>query len=314
MKLPSKKHSPLYPFFCFFIFIIISYSCLIANASDNSKNTTITKDKRTVTEKVKKYWHDGTAEISSFQLKQARYGEIHEGTTTLVYVTEPFSKNSNTKADHPTPNNTPILKLNTTKKFTTGIYPYSMMNSTFFPVEGDSRSLKISSSIQEWCGMTYLEMKNNTEELNFSLHSYFEGESFKNKKVKQTLLEDDLWLLIRLNPDVLPIGKRKIIPSIFYLNSLHKDITPYEASISLKENPIVFDYEINYPKLNRKITIQFENSFPNKILGWTETYSSGYGKSKKTLTTEATRINSIKTTYWNKNKNEDKYLRDSLGL
>ena len=313
MKSLSKKHLLLFQFFSFFIFTTISYSCLTANATENSKSNTTENTTRSVSEKAKKYWYDGTAEISSFKLKQARYGEIHEGTTTLVYVTEPFSKTSNTKADYANPNNTPVLKLNTTKKFTTGIYPYSMMTSTFFPFEGENQSVKISSSMQEWCGMSYLEMKNDTQ-LNFSLHSYFEGVSFNDKKITPTLLEDDLWSLIRLNPELLPLENHEVIPSMFYLTSLHKEIKAYKAILSKEKNGDVINYTIQYPELNRKVVINFETKFPNKIMGWTETYESGFGKSKKTLTTKATRLNSLKVDYWNKKTNKDKYLRDSLGL
>ncbi len=38
----------------------------------------------------------------------------------------------------------PVLKLNFSKKFNTGIYPYSMMSSVFMPIKGDNlRPLKL---------------------------------------------------------------------------------------------------------------------------------------------------------------------------
>lgn len=297
-------------------FTITFNSCINANATEASTSkrlpSTPTKN-RTATGQVKKYWYDGTAEISSYQLKQSRYGELHNGTAVLVYVTEPFSKKSNTKADYSNPANISVLKLNTTKKFNTGIYPYSMMTSTFFPFEKEEHSLKVTSSIQEWCGMTYLEMKNDAN-FNFNLNSYFEGASFDNKEIEHTILENDLWSLIRLNPNSLPLGKQKIIPSVFYLNATHKEIKPYTAFITIEKGKESIHYKITYPELNREIIINFETKFPNTILGWSETHPSGYGKNKKILTTEAKRITTIKTTYWNKNKNEDKHLRGQLGL
>ncbi len=302
-------------FFCkiiSFLFLFISiYSCINAYASESK--TKGNKNSRTVTKKTKEYWYDGKAEISSFHLKQIRYGELHEGKAVLIYVTEPFSKKHNTKADDEDSSNIPVLKLNKTKKFNTGIYPYSMMNSSFFPVEGESNSLKITSSIQEWCGMTFLEMINE-EKFNFNLNSYFEGASFKNKRIKKTLLEDDLWSLIRLNPELLPIGEHEIIPSLFFLNTMHKKLKTYKASISLKKSNEFTSYQINYPNLNRKIVIHFTSEFPNTINGWSETYFSGYGANKKMLTTEAKLIKSLKTDYWNKNSNKDKHWRKKLGL
>ncbi|MEM6807488.1 MAG: septum formation inhibitor Maf, partial [Bacteroidota bacterium] len=46
------------------------------------------------------YWYKGEAEISSYKLEQARYGEIHEGHSVLVYVTEDFSKSKQVKLDN----------------------------------------------------------------------------------------------------------------------------------------------------------------------------------------------------------------------
>ena len=297
------------------IFIAFTiYSCINSNASE-IKHSVITIEKtRTVSPETKKYWYDGNAEISSYKLSQARYGEIHEGTATLIFVTEPFSQTSNTKANYPNSNNIPVLKLNMNKKFNTGIYPYSMMNSTFFPFEKDNYSLKIASSMQEWCGMTYVEMKNNKDHLLLNFNSYFEGASFLNKKIKKVLLEDDLWSLIRLNPELLPTGDLEIIPSFFFLNSKHKEFKSYIANTEFNKSEDISTYKISYSKLNRTLQINFESSFPHKILSWKESHNSGYGKNKKILTTEASLMKTIKVDYWNKNQNKDSIWRNKLNL
>lgn len=168
--------------------------------------------------------------------------------------------------------------------------------------------------MQEWCGISHLEMKNEGK-LNFILNSYFEGESFKNKKIKKEILEDDLWSLIRLNPESLPTGKLKVIPSMFYSRLSHHEIKAYEANITLtKEDGGVNSYKIAYPETERNITILFEDSFPHTILGWEEIHYSGYGANRKLLTTKAARKSTIKSDYWNKNHNADAHLRDELGL
>ncbi|TCI85123.1 septum formation inhibitor Maf [Tenacibaculum sp. M341] len=310
----QKIFSYFFILFFFLTTLISFHSCSNANASEKVKPTLTTeKPSRKVNKKLKDYWFDGNAEISSYNLEQVRYGEVHKGTATLVYVTEPFSKNSNTKADYPNKNNVSVLKLNTTKKFTTGIYPYSMMNSTFFPFENESSSLKIASSMQEWCGMTYVEMKNK-KDLIFNFNSYFEGASFKNKKISKAILEDDLWSYIRLNPESLPTEKHTVIPSFFYLNSMHKDFKGYEADITLDANDTFTVYKIEYPSLHRVLEITFSSNFPYKIISWKETYDSGYGKNRKTSTTKATLLKTLKIDYWNKNKNSDHYLRKELKL
>jgi len=50
------------------------------------------------------------------------------------------------------------------------------------------------------------------------------------------------------------------------------------------------------------------------ILSWEETTTSGYGDSKKTLTTKATKLESIKSDYWNKKSIADESLRETLKL
>ena len=47
------------------------------------------------------YWYQGKAEITSYTLEQARYGEIHSGHAVLVYVTEDFSRGKQVKLDRP---------------------------------------------------------------------------------------------------------------------------------------------------------------------------------------------------------------------
>lgn len=266
-----------------------------------------------ISQNGKSYWYNGDAEITSYQLNQARYGEMRNGKAVLVFVTEPFSPTKYVKADHPTDNDVSVLKLNFTKKFTTGIYPYSMMTSTFFPFENGKHSLKISSSSQEWCGNTYMELKNK-KKYEIQLNSYFEGESFNKKLLDKHLLEDDIWSIIRLQPDQLPTGEMEVIPSFFYLRFMHKEAKTYSCHLSKNTKGDTVSYSITYPELDRSLTIQFENASPYKIIGWQETYYSGWGNKRKKLTTTATRIKTLKIDYWNKNSNAFSGLRDELGL
>src|SRR5690606_11223144 len=61
------------------------------------------------------YWHQGKAEISSYQLDQSRYGRNHDGKAVLIFVTEDFSKNKQVKLENPQPDSRDainVLKLN----------------------------------------------------------------------------------------------------------------------------------------------------------------------------------------------------------
>lgn len=261
------------------------------------------------------YWYGGKAEITSYTLEQARYGEVVKGHAVNIFVTEPFSEKYNTKADANSPENVTVLKMNATKKFNTGIYPYSIMTSSFLPVSNPTASLKISSSTQEWCGQEYIELLHKKDNFKLDNFSYFQGNSFRDKLIdKNTLLEDDIWSKIRITPHNLPQGNFMVLPSFVYLRFSHNTVKAYRATTKLIKGEQLNVYQIKYPSLDRTLEITFENSFPYKITRWTETYYSGWGANKKKLSTKATMIKTLNIPYWQKNKNKDLYLRQELGL
>ncbi|WP_246454824.1 septum formation inhibitor Maf [Hyunsoonleella aquatilis] len=267
------------------------------------------KPKTPLTQEFKDYWYAGEAEITSFKLEQARYGEIREGNAVLIYVTEDFLPEAQVKADNQNPKNVPVLKLNATKNFNTGIYPYSIMQSTFYPVGNHQHAIKISSSMQEWCGHVYAQM-NNREQFDIMSHSYFEGEADQRFKLEKTVLENELWTQLRINPQSLPTGNIEVIPSFEFTRLKHASIKAYEAKATLNTG----SYTLSYPNLNRTLTINFNPNFPYDILGWEETFKSGFGSSVKTLTTKASKLKTIKSPYWQMNHNKDEVLRDTLLL
>ena len=79
----------------------------------------------------KNHWFDGFAEISSYELTQSRYGQQRIGKAVLIFVTEDFLAKEQVKANQKSKTTIPVLKSNRTKNFLTGIYPYSIMSSSF---------------------------------------------------------------------------------------------------------------------------------------------------------------------------------------
>lgn len=275
--------------------------------------TKAVKPKKQLSEDFKKYWYSGKAEITSYKLEQARYGQIRDGHSVLIYVTEPFLPEKQVKADQNNPENVSVLKLNSTKKYLTGIYPYSVMGSTFYPVNDNMHAIKTSLSVQEWCGHVYSQI-NNRENFEFTSHSYFESEADQNITLEKDLLENEIWNKIRINPEGLPTGNLKIIPSLEYIRLRHQEIKAHNAVASLSSQDGQSSYTITYPDLERSLTINFTSEFPYTIESWTEEFKSGFGPKAKLMTTRATKLKSIKTAYWGQNGNEDVVLRDSLGL
>ena len=205
--------------------LLIAIIGVLAYTNSNSSNTPVVKVEETdpiatqeTSSEFNQYWYAGDAEITSYELEQARYGEMHSGKAVLIFVTEPFSRDKQVKTDNPGKTDVSVMKLNFTKNFNTGIYPYSMMNSSFVPVkEKNGHALKITSSSQDWCGHTYTQLNDRNGKFEIESHSYFEGEGDESFTLSKTILEDELWTRIRLNPEDLPVGAQEVIPSFFYL-------------------------------------------------------------------------------------------------
>ena len=272
------------------------------------------------TEQFKNYWYSGSAEITSYNLEQARYGEIHKGYAVSIFVTEDFSKSKHVKLDDPASNkgdSVKILKLNLIKKFNTGVYRYSIMESVFTPImyKDYPHTLKLTSSSQEWCGNTFTQINLDKDNYNVQLLSYFESEGDQKYSVERTFLEDEIFTRIRLNPETLPVGKIKLIPSLIVSRLKHLKIKPVQANATLKKlNEKEIQYSLVFPDTDRKLSIVFNKNFPHEINAWEETYKSGFGPNAKQLVTKATKNKSINLDYWNKNDNLDKILRSRLGI
>ncbi|HEV8081501.1 MAG TPA: hypothetical protein VGP43_12365 [Chitinophagaceae bacterium] len=275
-------------------------------------------------EQFKQLWYAGKAELTSYDLQQARYGEIRNGESVLIFVTEDFSKDKLVKLDEPdkTGDKLRVMKMNMTKKFVTGIYPYSMMLSVFTPVskKGNEKTVKADCSSQEWCGHTFSQLKLNGGNYNWELHSYFEKESEQDTKIDDVILEDELWNYIRINPSTLPQGKFSLLPGLLWQRLSHSEMKKEEAVLSLTKADTFFIknvsaqlYAIYYPAFQRTLQIYFDADFPYQILGWQESYPDGFGN-KKMLTTKAIRKKSIWLDYWKHNSISDSTYLDSLQL
>lgn len=273
-------------------------------------------EKTESSKEFKDYWNKGKAEITSYSLEQARYGEIHRGTSVMIFVTEPFSKNLHVKPDNRTKEDMTVMKLNFTKNFTTGIYPYSMMTSSFTPVNyQEEHATKITTTSQEWCGHSYTQLNNRNDKFDVKSYSYFESEGDQLLSFQECWLEDEVWSKIRLNPSLLPIGDVKMVPSFFYIRLRHKETKTYAAKTTITRlNDSLSSYKITYPELDRTLIIDFNNSFPFTIESWEETYESGFGDSAKMLSTKGKKMTRLMSDYWNENGVENTELREQLEL
>jgi hypothetical protein len=271
-------------------------------------------------EDFRAYWNAGKAEITHFALQQARYGEVRRGDALLIFVTEDFLPDKQVKAERPASaaQAVPILKLNLAKEFNTGIYRYSLMTSVFTPVDrrAHPRTLKTATSSQEWCGMTYVQLNLRGERYELTGHSYFENEADQSYALPAALLEDEIWTLVRITPESLPVGDVRLIPGALASRLRHRPLRVEVAKASLGPGASadLSRYAIEYPESKRTLSIEFRKAFPHEIASFEETYLDGFGSRAKVLTTRGEKTHLLRTAYWKHNANSDLPLRTKLGL
>jgi len=298
---------------------IVFVAILLLSAFPNNKKSTVVTTPTTVdNSKFDDYWYQGKAEITSYELKQARYGEIRTGSAVFVFVTEPFSKSKQVKLNSTSRNEddvVKVLKMNFTKKFTTGIYDYSILQSIFTPIDLNNykHSIKVTTSLQEWCGHTYTQLNLQAYKYKVLLNSYFETEGDQEYQIEQAMLEDEIWNLIRISPNDLPIGDIQLIPNTATARLRHTVLDVENAFATLNENKAnkkLITYTIEFTESQRTLSIDYYNKFPHEIESWTETYIDN----GKELSTTATRIKTILSDYWSKYRVKDESIRQELGL
>lgn len=268
----------------------------------------------------RRLWYDGNAEISTYEVAQARYTDIHPGKTVLIFVTEDFLTDKQVKNEQNGKPSASVLKTNMVRHFNTGIYDYSMMTSVFTPVDKKQfpHTLKISTSSQDWCGHSWMQLNHQKNRYNVSQYSYFQQEGDTEHNVVDLFTEDEIFNQIRLDPTQLPIGSQEILPGTVFTRLRHIAFQPYQVEITIQASTSsgfsgqdLQVYTVFFPEFDRTLKIYYEKMFPYNIAGWTDSYPSLGGEK---LTTVAKQITSKRLPYWSLHDAEDAHLRAEIGL
>jgi hypothetical protein len=254
-------------------------------------------------------WYDQGAEITRYSVVQNRYGEDRRGEAVLIYVTEPLDENTGIKADNPDrPGAIPGLKLNRTRSFLTGVYPYSIMTSVFQPIdrEAPGPALKVSHSMQEWCGQVFMQLNRSEAGVRLVQRSYFETSGDVDALLDDHPTEDGLWTRLRLGPELLPTGETMLIPGLTASRMAHRPLKPEAVQLSLNYDGGIGTYTIAYTEIDRSLAITFEREFPWRVTGWTEK-DRNHGSTAKATDRKM-------LFYWDQNSDRDRRIRRGLGL
>ncbi len=267
------------------------------------------------------HWQDGKAEVSVYQLNQNRYNAMHPGKLVNVFVLEDFLTDKQVKSEsNQNEKSAPILKNIRSAKFTTGIYDYSLHTSVFTPLnQKEYSTLKVTNTMQEWCGTTFLQLNEKKGNYVLEQRSYFEKEGDKTVKLEKAVVEDALMNQIRLDYEKLPAGEFELISKLSYLALKHKPLKVYKAFGAISkykasdfEGEELLEYRYSIKEQNREVTLIFEGVSPFKIVGFTESYPSAFDK--KIRKTTAKLISNERLAYWGMNSPKDAEIRNKIGL
>jgi hypothetical protein len=256
------------------------------------------------------YWFQGKAELATYRVEQERYGQMRDAEQVMIFVSEELSKRKQVKLDNP--DSAPddrcmVLKINTLRRFTTGIYDYALMQSVFTPMDG-TPTLKTTTSVQDWCGHVFTQINLvGSEGYRVRDLSYFEADGDTDLKLRPALLEDELWNRMRLDPTRIPTGEQSLIPAAFYSRLRHKPHAVQPATLALSTEGNERTLRVQYKNIDRQLRITCEAAAPHRLLRWEER-DNGKLSSKGTLT--ALRLEP----YWQQNSHEFDGMRDSLKL
>lgn len=307
----------------FFAIILLCYSC--SDLSNNQKVllSSVDSNSETVTMDniLNPKWYEGKAEISVYDLQQNRYNNTHQGEAVMIFVTEDFLSDKQVKNDNYTQKNSvPILKNNQIRRFTTGLYDYSIFTSVFTKsqISNDLTTMKITTSSQDWCGQSYVQLNDASGYYRVRGFSYFENEGDRDNKIKKHITMDEIYNLIRIDHTQLPVGDFKIIPSTIYHRLRHQELKPYAAKgIKIPyEGKLTQEsatkYIIKIPELSLEYEYTYLNSDLKNILQWKETYPSAFdGQLRSTI---ATLKHTEWSDYWSKNAKSDAAMREGFKL
>jgi hypothetical protein len=133
-------------------------------------------------------WDDGRAEYSTYDVVGRREGHRRTYRAVAIVVKEEMNTAERVKAEVEKPvrgRTTTVLKLNTFYTIPVGTYAFHEM-STVFLDRATWRPLKLATSSQDGCGLTFVEALPRDGRLTRTSHSYWEGQGDRTETANFT--------------------------------------------------------------------------------------------------------------------------------
>lgn len=148
------------------------------------------------------FWDDGKAEVARYRATRVIYGAQRQHETILITVSEDFDTATYTKAEPPYGETAllPVIKFTIIATIQTPNYPYHFMTTSFIERDDPTTPVKLSTSSQEWCGVTSRVFERWTVASRERFQSYWQTEGAGSRAVALRagdLFEEDLPVVLR---------------------------------------------------------------------------------------------------------------------
>lgn len=267
-------------------------------------------------------WGDGKAEVDGYALTQARYGSLRQGEAVWIFVTETFTAAQRVKSDGGHTDEFPVLKLNDSRHWQTGIYDYRAMTSAFVRLDGKQplgQPTKVSLTVQEWCGGVFHELIVNPGRLHEDLRSYFDGEGNQTRDLEipeGAVFADALPMLVRglAGARLAPGASVELpyLPTLLDSRLQHQTLAFGRATLSqsAETSEVVVPAGTFSTRAwtvvedsGLRSTYDVELAAPHRVVRWTR--SDGE---------EGVLTGTMRDTYWSQHDEGEEALREKLGL
>lgn len=137
-------------------------------------------------------WDDGQAEVAIYDATRVIYNKPRHFDYVHILVKEDFNIEFGVKTDDYSRNDLyPVMKVNQFADIPTDNYPYHFLTSIFFRRENTVQLHKYTNSSQEWCGNTFKLLKERGSQLEYTYHSYWDGQGDDTRLLDATPLWED---------------------------------------------------------------------------------------------------------------------------
>jgi len=176
-------------------------------------------------------WHDGEAEVATYEAKRTIYGVERRYRARLYTNIEHASPHSKTK--DPSGRGREVFKHHLREDAPTENYTYHFSTMCYVGVQ-DLKSLKIDMGSQDDCGATFKQIVNHAGKLTWDLFSYFPEEGKRSGSYEaptNLLFADALSLILRGYPFDCPPEELRIMLLADQTLTRLTDVQPTPAKI-----------------------------------------------------------------------------------